>query len=62
MNLYDCSQTLLTNKENSRLFSEFNKLRERHDSDEDTLIKLEKGKLYNNGIVMDEFNLNHQIF
>ena len=52
-------KTPLKNKENSRLFSEFKKLRERHDGDVDTLIKLEKGKLYYNGVV---FNINRQIF
>ena len=55
-------QTPLTNREISRLYGEFKKLREQHDGDDTNIIKLEKGKLYHNEVVVDEFNLENQIF
>ena len=55
-------QTPLTNRENSRLYGEYKKRRDEHSEDRDTVIKLEKGKLYLNGVVVDEFNLINQIF
>ena len=55
-------QTPLTNKENSRLYEVFKELRTRHEGDEANVIKLMKGKLYQNEVVVDEFNLENQIF
>ena len=55
-------QTPLTNRESSRLYGEFKKLREEHDGDETNIIRLEKGKLFHNEVVVDEFNLENQIF
>ena len=55
-------QTPLTRKENSRLFGEFKKLQETHKDDETKIVKLEKGKLYFNGEVVDEFSLTNQLF
>jgi uncharacterized metal-binding protein YceD (DUF177 family) len=44
------------------LYEETKKLRAEHEGDENTVIKLEKGKLYLNDRVVDEFNLANQIF
>ena len=52
----------MTHKENTRLYGEFKKLRDLHQEDETTIIKLEKGKLYENDEIMDEFNLTNQNF
>ena len=55
-------QTPLTSKENLRMYGEFKKLRDQHVDDNDTVVKLEKGKLLINDVVVDEFNLMNQIF
>ena len=55
-------QTPLTRKENSRIYGEFKKLKELHEADESQKVKLEKGKLYLNDEVVDEFNLSNQLF
>ena len=55
-------QTPLTRKENSRLYQEFKKLQEAHQINADNRVRLEKGKLYLNNTVVDEFNLANQIF
>ena len=55
-------QTPLTRKENSRLYDQFKKLRETHKDNAENRIRLEKGKLYMNNDVVDEFNLANQIF
>ena len=52
----------MTSKENRRLYDKMKKLKEDHEDDEDAVIKLEKGKLYLNGVIVDEFNLSNQIF
>ena len=55
-------QTPLTRKENSRLYGEFKKLIETHNGDRNNRVRLDKGKLYLNNNVVDEFNLANQIF
>ena len=55
-------QTPLTRKENSRIYGEFKKLQETHKEDDTKIVKLEKGKLYLNGDVVDEFSLTNQLF
>lgn len=55
-------QTPLTSKENTRLFKKFKSLRDQHVDNGDIIIKLEKGKLLQNGVLIDEFNLANQIF
>ena len=55
-------QTSLTRKENSRLYTEFKKLQETHNEDENMKVVLEKGKLRINDEVVDEFNLSNQLF
>ena len=55
-------QTPLTRKENSRLWGEFKRLQESHRDDVTKRIKLEKGKLYLNDDVVDEFSLTNQLF
>ena len=55
-------QTPLTRKENSRIYGEFKKLKDTHEADESQKVKLEKGKLYLNDEVVDEFSLLNQLF
>ena len=55
-------QPPLTHKENSRLYTEFKKLRETYEDDEAVKIKLYKGKLYKNEEVVDQFDLLNQHF
>jgi hypothetical protein len=55
-------QTPLTRKENSRIYGEFKKLQQTHEGDETKQVKLERGKLYLNGDVVDEFSLTNQLF
>ena len=55
-------QTPLTRKENSRLYGEFKKLQTTHKDDDTKIVKLEKGKLYLDGEVVDEFSLTNQLF
>ena len=52
-------QPPLTNKENNRLRV---KAREIRNANPDDIVKIDKGKLYHNNIVVDEFNLANQIF
>ena len=52
----------LTRKENSRIYNEFKKLRETHKDNHRNRLQLDKGKLYLNDNVVDEFNLINQIF
>ena len=44
------------------MYGEFKKLLDQHVDDNDTVVKLEKGKLLINDVVVDEFNLMNQIF
>lgn len=53
-------QPPMTDKENNRLYSEFKKLCDLHKGDNGMVIKLIKGKLYKNDVVIDEFNLTNQ--
>ena len=55
-------QTPLTRKENSRLYGEFKKLQETHKDDENMKVVLQKGKLYLNDEVVDEYSLSNQLF
>ena len=55
-------QTPLASKENSRLYEEFKKLRDQHEGDDTTVVKLEKGKLFVKDKCVDEFNLANQLF
>ena len=55
-------QTPLTRKENSRLYWELKKLIATHKDDRNNRVRLDKGKLYLNNNVVDEFNLANQIF
>lgn len=55
-------QTPLTSKENSRLYKKFKDLKTKYEDDDTNLIQLDKGKLYHNEIIIDEFNLENQIF
>ena len=55
-------QSPLTRKENSRLYGEFKKLQETHKNDATKTVKLERGKLYLNDDVVDEFSLTNQLF
>ena len=58
-----CEDPPLTRKENRRLSDKLKKLKaELEPGDEETKIKLSKGKLYRNQTVIDEFNLSNQIF
>ena len=59
---FKSEQTPLTSKENSRLYEAFKVLRERYKDDNTNVIKLDKGKLYQNDVVVDEFKLENQIF
>lgn len=54
--------TPLTRSENIRLYSEFKKLKDQHENDENTTVHLEKGKLSVNGSIVDQFSLNNQLF
>ena len=55
-------QTPLTRKENSRLYGELKNLQETHRDDANMKVVLEKGKLYLNAEVVDEFSLSNQLF
>ena len=51
-----------SSKENSRLYKKFKDLKTKYEDDDTNLIQLDKGKLYHNEVIIDEFNLENQIF
>ena len=55
-------QTPLMRKENTRLWDEYKKLNDTHKNDENMKVRLEKGKLFLNADVVDQFSLTNQIF
>ena len=55
-------QTPLNRKENSRLYQAFKQLQNTHEEDESQKVKLERGKLYLNDEIVDEFSLTNQLF